>query len=291
MPVSDAEFKSLQQTVQNLQALLNENKDHCMINDNDREQYCRNWTLRFYGVSVSGTDIEELGLDVACMTTVYNRVLFPVLSKASPKVLPEVPAWYNLLENGHFIGRLMPSRHDQNVLLPRPIIIRFSKRWQRNLFLKLKREFMSSQTAAEITAGIERFSASPDLTRLNHKVLTRLGGDERVFKVWTIDGRIKFTMVKDKDAATGIAKFIYSVECVLDSIEEILVKAAAQKADFDAKNKGKGAKKPVKQTGKKPSTRQNSTLLKGPSPAVLTARNLNNSNEININDIDNILHQ
>lgn len=318
MPVSDAEFQKLLLTVKNLEARLKENNDHCWINDNNREQYCRNWCLRFYGISVPESDIEELGLDVACMITVYNRVLLPVLSKASPKIMPVVPAWYDLLENGHFVGRQMPSRNNNNVMLPRPIIIRFSKRWERNLYLKLKNEFMPSPTAAEITQGIERFTAVPDLTRLNHKVMTRLGKDDEVFKIWTFDGKIKFTMVKDKDATTGIAKFVYNVECILDSNEEILVKAAAQKAAYDAKNKGKGAKKPVKQTGKKPLTRQDSalngpapavsaarnannysnnlprndsSLLKGPSPAVLAARNANNLSEININDIDNVLIQ
>ncbi len=91
-----------------------------------------------------------------------------------------------------------------------------------------------------------------------------------MFKVWTFDGRIKFTMVKDKDATTGIARFLYSVDCILDSNEEILLRAAAQKAAYDAKTKGKRTKKPVKQTGKKPLTRQDS---KGPAPAVTAAIN------------------
>ncbi len=39
-----------------------------------------------------------------------------------------------------------------------------------------------------------------------------------------------------------IAIFVYSVECILDSNEEVLVKAAAQKVAYDAKNKGKGLK-------------------------------------------------
>ncbi len=47
-----------------------------------------------------------------------------------------------------------------------------------------------------------------------------------------------------------------------------------KKAAYDSKNKGKGAKKPVKQTGKKPLTRQDSAL-NGPAPAVSAPRNSN----------------
>ena len=107
--------------------------------------------VRFYDVSLTEFDLEECGLDVACMTGLYNRVLFPVLCKASSKVLHEVPVWYNLHDNVHFVGCLMQSKHDHNDLLPQPIIIRFSKKLQIILFLKLKRDYMPFPTATEIT--------------------------------------------------------------------------------------------------------------------------------------------
>ena len=215
------EHNNLKHCFDELKSQYEKSKNNCVIGDNNREQYSRNWCLRVYGVIVKQSDIDELGLDIACMVAVYNRILRPILAKASKKVLPEIPPWYILLENGHFIGKAVKSKSNGNVYLPRPIIIRFSMRWQRNLFLKLKKKYMPSPTDAERVQGVEFFSASPDLTKLNYSVKKEVSKDKRVDKVWSLDGRLKFTLVNDT--------FVYSVECVLDSVEEIITLGYKQK--------------------------------------------------------------
>lgn len=216
------ENNNLKLCIEDLKSKFEESNKHCVIGDNNREQYARNWTLRVYGVAVKQQDIDDLGLDVACMIAVYDRILHPVLLKASKKVLPEIPPWYILLENAHFIGKAVKSKTNDAIYLPRPIIIRFTKRWQRNLFLKLKKEHMPSPTMAEQVQGIEFFSASPDLTKLNYSVKKNLSKDSRVAKVWSLDGRIKYTLVGNT--------FVYTVECVLDSINKIITTGCKQQA-------------------------------------------------------------
>ena len=217
------EHNNLKHCFEDLKSKFEESKKHCVIGDNNREQYPRNWCLRVYGVNVSQSDIDELGLDVACMMAVDNRVLRPVLEQASKKVLPEIPPWYDLLENAHFLGKAVKSKTTGSIL-PRPIIVRFSKRWHRNLFLKLKKKNMPSPTMAERVQGIEFFSASPDLTKLNYSVMKGLNMDNRVSKVWSLDGKLKYTLVGNT--------FVYTVECVLDSINNIITTGYKQQGRF-----------------------------------------------------------
>ena len=73
---------------------------------------------------------------------------------------------------------------------------------------------MPSPTVAERVQGIEFFSASPDLTKLNYSVMKSLNKDNRVAKVWSLDGKLKYTLVDNS--------FVFTVECVLDSINKII---------------------------------------------------------------------
>lgn len=222
MDKKSRDFNNLKHSFDELKSRYEKTDKHCVSGDNDREQYSRNWCLRFFGISVRQEDIDELGLDIACMIAVYNTVVKPVLSMASEKVLPVIPPWYVLFENGHFVGQAVESKNNPGVMLPRTIIIRFSLRWQRNLFLKLKKDHMPKPTDAERVKGIEFYSASPDLTKLNHSVKRRLGMDQRVDKVWSVDGRLRFTLVNDK--------FVFKVECVLDTNDQIIFSAVKQKS-------------------------------------------------------------
>lgn len=221
LDIRTRENNDLKHCFEDLKSKFEESRKHCVIGDNNREQYPRNWALRVYGVAVSQQEIDVLGLDVACMIAVYDRLLRPVLEKASKKVLPEIPPWYILLENAHFVGKAVKSKTNSAIYLPRPIIIRFTRRWHRNLFLKLKKEHMPSPSMAEQVQGIEYFSASPDLTKLNYSVKKNLSKDNRVSKVWSLDGKLKYTLVGNT--------FVYTVECVLDSINTIITTGHKQR--------------------------------------------------------------
>ena len=172
---------------------------------NRNEQYNRNWSIRIHGLSVPSDLVKSSGADEACMITAYNAVIEPVLRRLTPKPedlnvninwgpekLDSVPKCFDLLSNGHFVGK-------QHNGLPRTIIIRFMSRYMRNLFLRNKREFMPKPTAAETTMGVKYYSAYPDLTARNHAYLMGLKKDSRVKAAWAFDGNLRFCVFVNKE--------------------------------------------------------------------------------------------
>ena len=74
---------------------------------------------------------------------------------------------------------------------------------------------MPTPSDAEVTRGIKYYSVTPDLTRINHHLLTDLKRDARVKAAWSIDGHIRFCFLADE-------KTKYQVEDVFSSLEEII---------------------------------------------------------------------
>ena len=210
----------------------------CKNSLNEREQYPRNWSSRFSGVSIPKDYIEKYGVDGGCMRYLYETLIKPTLECTTPEKIQElnlssipqlakVPKMTSVIENAHFLGGPTKSKKNSNLLLPPSIICRFSSRWVRNLFLRLKREHMPKPTDADVAKGISYYSVTPDLTRLNYQVLSSLRQDSRVKSVWSIDGRIRFCLVKDQ-------KIVYQVNQVLSSTAEILKScASASNNSFD----------------------------------------------------------
>ena len=202
---------------------------HC-LQDNAREQYARNWSIRINGCMVSDEDMLEYGHPRACMNAVYSKIIKPVLAKSCPKpesapedaiygtkVLDRVPHCLDLLSTAHYIGPAKNSKTDDNVLLPPAIIVRFRSRYMRNLFLRTKRQFMPQPTVAEVTAGIKYYSAYADLTKMNHKVVTKLKADDRVQSVWTNDGKIRFSLKSNPKMVHHVPDISYDTATIITS--------------------------------------------------------------------------
>ncbi len=60
--------------------------------------------------------------------------------------------------------------------------------------LKNKRLNIPSPSDAEKTAGVKRFIVFEDLTPVNHKAMKDLQADDRVEKVWSVDGRLRLVL-------------------------------------------------------------------------------------------------
>ena len=75
-----------------------------------------------------------------------------------------------------------------------PIIVKFRNLLHRSAILRNKKAIIPASTAAEKLAGAARFIIVEDLTPSNHKLLRDLQEDERVSKVWSVDGRIRFVL-------------------------------------------------------------------------------------------------
>ena len=160
------------------------------LHRNKIDQHNRNWSVRIHGLSVPEDLVTTIGLKHACMITAYDTIIKPVLIKLTPKPkcfgdeivwgpekLANVPECFNLLANGHFVGR---QQHN----LSRTIIIRFFSRYLKNLFLRNSRKYMPNPF----------FSVYPDLTYKNHHYLMAMKQDPRVKTAWSYEGHLKFTL-------------------------------------------------------------------------------------------------
>ena len=249
----------------NLKKCCSDLKLYC----NSNEQYNRNWTIRIHGLSVSSELVKKVGADEACITTAYNAIIEPVLRKLTPKPedtdvntewgptkIDSVPKVFDLLSNGHFVGKKRDN-------LPRTIIIRFMSRYMRNLFLKYKRKFMPNPTAAETTMGVKFYSAFPDLTAMNHKYLMALKQDPRVKAAWAFDGNLRFSLADSKgeesnETGAGFSEVFFVEDIRTDPTAEVDKAVASHndsspsrksRADLPTNNRQLRSKGPVRGNG------------------------------------------
>ena len=165
---------------------------YCLQSLNDREQYTRCWSVRISGLSVPKYLIDMYGVVIACMKHSYKKIFYPVLLKAVEHgSIPSVPEWQELLENGHFLKTRGDTRN-----FPPPVIIRFSTRMFRNLFLAFKRGNMPKPTKQERRHGVEYYSVTPDLTSTNFKILKSLRYNQHVEAAWSNDTKLLFRLKK-----------------------------------------------------------------------------------------------
>jgi len=176
---------------------------------NSNEQYARNWSIRVFGVDIPKSLIIKHGVDGACMIQVYDRLIYPVLSKK----LGYVPDCFNLLSNGHFVGEKKGNQ-------PRTVIIRFVSRYYRNIFLGAKYDYLPKPTSAEVTRGIKYFAAYPDLTARNHAYLMGLKSDPRTKSCWAFDGSLRFVLEDDS------SKNVFFIQDIRISPKESIDNAA-----------------------------------------------------------------
>lgn len=205
-------------------------------NINNHEQYMRCWAIRIVGLCVPDSLVKELGVDVACMLTTYDKIIKPVLSrvlqeqqageKAKQLNLPsEVPPVFALLSNAHFVGRSVANKEKGKPPLPPAIIVRFVSKVYRNIFLRNKKRFMPCPTMAEKTAGVKYYTATPDLTKAHFSFLKSLRNDPRVFAAWSQDVNIKYKL-----AESGR---VHQTSNVFQSIDELVATATSSSGDSE----------------------------------------------------------
>jgi uncharacterized coiled-coil protein SlyX len=186
---------------------------------NTREQEARGNTIRLFGLPISN---EESSGNKPLSNIVYERILKPILAAARSKgEISSVPNPANLIEDCYRSNPSSSSPSTSNTSnSPPPIIIKLS-RPHRLAILRNKRLNMPSPSDSEKTAGIKRFVVVEDLTSATHKMLKELQGDERVEKVWSVDGRLRLVL-------NGEDKAVKKIRSVFDTAESII--QAAQKA-------------------------------------------------------------
>ena len=191
---------------------------------NNREQYARLLSVRIDNMIVNSDLVSQAGVDYACMSTAYEKIILPVLSKAvqphsggqewkkgRPK-LKKVPEMLELLSNGHFLRSRTP--------VP-TVIIRFHSRFLRNLFLRLRREFQPKPLNSETTASGKGFyGVRPDLTQANFRFLQQLRSDDRVHSAWAFDCKLRFKLQSDVQNNKTI---IHETDEVFSTVSKVLI--------------------------------------------------------------------
>ena len=174
---------------------------------NNQQQQLRSLTIRLLNVP---TTVGESTNNFAWLRDiVYNRFLTPLLAAAKDNsVLSEIPPMNSLIESCFRPYAAIPDK------LPPPIIIKLTNRPLKIEVMSNKKE-LPKLTAFETSAGVTRFILVEDLTPDNHRCLAALSKSKLTGKVWSVDGRIKYTMAdKPNDVLT--------VKSVFDPITTIL---------------------------------------------------------------------
>ena len=162
---------------------------------NDREQHSRNGSVRIFGLKLTEEECKD---PLLTAKSVHANLLEPILQTAvSQGTISAVPKALQLIEFCHIL-----PRHNQRDLAPGnpsspantpTIILRFVSRFMRLLVFKHKKSFFSTNKAMSSVGIVE------NLTALNLKLIKQLKLDDRVYKTWSQGGRIKYTLVNDKD--------------------------------------------------------------------------------------------
>lgn len=178
---------------------------------NHREQDLRNLSVRITGVPLS--EEEKATTDGRFLSkVVYDKLLVPVLNFAKSKgLIDRLPQLSNTVSICYRVGDPAAA-----VGSTPPIILKFASDAVRLAVLKAKRTSIPQPTAAEKFQGISRFSINEDLTPVTYKKMRELLGDERTNSVWTVEGRIRFTVPDDRS--------VYRVQSVFDTVDFILSK-------------------------------------------------------------------
>ena len=86
----------------------------------------------------------------------------------------------------------------------------------RNTVMRLKKEHMPDPTDAEKATGTSKYIFVEDLTQVNAKKLKEFRDSQHIERAWTVDGRIRFTVVGDINNVRRLASPFISVEEALN---------------------------------------------------------------------------
>ena len=185
--------------------------------DNDRDQQSRGNAVRLFGLA-AGEEEDATNPARALIKRVYDCIIKPVLTAAKAnKQLDSVLSLANTIADAYRIrsaGKAKQAIVGQPPQAPPPIIVKFISPAIRLAFLRNKRASLPAPSAAKIQAGVKRYSVVEDLTSTTYKKMRELADSLEVDKVWSIDGRLRYTVPGDKT--------IYKVKSVFASVSEII---------------------------------------------------------------------
>lgn len=166
------------------------------LEQNDKEQRMRNYSIRVFNLPVPNSDRMQT---TEFLSYVYNNVIDPILQEAlKNKDIPAIPPVLQLIEYGH------PLRIPKNAPKDSPptIILRFFSRTYRSLIFKYKKKVLdsiNSSRRSQTPAPYPKIFINEDLSPLNFSTFRTISQDERVERCFTINGVVKFVLNSDPE--------------------------------------------------------------------------------------------
>ena len=181
---------------------------------NNVDQESRGSCIRIMGLTITEAELEG-GQEKAIMRKAYDKLIQPILTAAKTKGdIDSVPIMHNLLEQGRFVSKAIVDKKGRT--LPPVCLVRFSNRYMRNTVMRLKKDHMPDPSDAEKAAGTSKYIFVEDLTQVNAKKLKEFRDSQHIERAWTVDGRIRFTVVGDINNVRRLASPFISVEEALN---------------------------------------------------------------------------
>jgi len=163
------------------------------VTSNNNSQLLKATTARILGYPVTSDETDSPSNYLR--DVIYNRLLLPVLTAAAAaNFLSDIPSPSASLSRVFRAGR--PSSGSTSP--PPPIIVVFSSLTVKQAIFYFKGKAMPNPNPSERSLGAKKFIVIEDLTKDNHRALKALQADDRVAKVWTVDGQIRFIRVNEE---------------------------------------------------------------------------------------------
>ena len=174
---------------------------------NNQQQQLRSLTIRLlnvpYAVGESSNNSAQL------RETVFHRFFVPLLTAAvENKEIYDIPHPNTVIDS---CFRPYMAKEDEQ---PPPVIIKLANKPIKIALMKNRKE-LPKPTSIENTKGITRFILVEDLTPDNHRCLAALSKSKLTAKVWSVDGRIKYTLATKPEV-------VLTVKSVYDPISKLL---------------------------------------------------------------------
>jgi hypothetical protein len=204
--LSDSQAKVTK--LENKVLVLEKEVKHLKEAANDRDQADKGRTVRLFGYPVTEEESSTDG-GKTFQTKLYERIFKPCLTTAKNNGdLPTVPQFTTAVEKIYRAGK--SSNPDR----PAPVVIKFTSESYRTAVLRNKKTSLPAPTAQEKASGARRFMVVEDLTPANFKMLKLLQGREEVSRVWSIEGKLRFTLLNNEK--------VFRVKSVFDPVESII---------------------------------------------------------------------
>ena len=176
---------------------------------NSRDQQLRSSSVRLYGFGHAAEDATD---PRALSKRVYDSVVKPVLAAAKAnKMIDVLPQLANAITEVYRVRvfttqELIPGLPPPPP--PAPVIIKFANPAIRLAFLRCKKEHTPAPLDSDKAAGTKKYTASEDLTGPTYKMFKAMVDSPLVDKVWTVDGRLRFTVPGDKSVKKVKSVFV-----------------------------------------------------------------------------------